>query len=71
MDLGPEWHGFNFIQQQGAAMGIFKFTNSGLFGIGEGPGLVSEKFTFNYTLGNSATVDSNEVFCPSLTVFMQ
>ena len=52
-------------------MGIFKFTNSGLFGIGEGPGLVSEKFTFNYTLGNSATVDSNEVFCPSLTVFMQ
>jgi len=71
MHLGSERHGFNLIEEQGSALGMLKFADPGLFGVGERAGLVSEEFAFNNAFGNRATVDSNEILRSPLAPTMR
>ncbi|RMU45974.1 hypothetical protein ALP29_05253 [Pseudomonas syringae pv. avii] len=53
-------HAFDFIQEQGAAVGIFQFADAFAVGAGEGAAFMSEEFGFEQLLGDCRAIEGHE-----------
>ena len=60
LGLQRQGHLGDFIQQQGAALGLLELARVGLRGAGEGALLMAEQHGFEHRLGDGCTVDGNE-----------
>ena len=60
--LGAQGHGADFIEEDGAAMGLAELARCVLAGIREGPLVVAEELRFKKVLGDGTTVDRHEGF---------
>src|SRR5205807_7466940 len=53
-------HITDFIEENGAVVGLFEASNATQFGPGEGTALVTEEFAFQQGLRDGGTVDGNK-----------
>ena len=60
LDLSVERHVADFVQEDGAAIGIFEKTDAFVLGARECSARMAEKFTFEKRFGNGAAVDGDE-----------
>ena len=60
LDLGMQRHVADFIEENGAAVGVFEKADAFVLRSGEGAARVAEKFAFEKRFGNGTTVDGNE-----------
>ena len=58
----------NFIKQQRAAGGFFKFADTAGNRAGKRALFIAEKFRFQKSFGNSGTVDGNKFFIGALGI---
>ncbi len=64
-------HAFNFVQKNGPAMGVFKFTDPALGGSGESSGFMTEEFAFNDRFRHGSTIDSHKRFLRTFAHLVQ
>jgi hypothetical protein len=64
LDLHGHRHRLDFIEEQGAAAGVFDLADAPFLGAGEGAGFVAEEFAVEQAVGHAAAVERDVIFLP-------